>query len=76
MSGRWWWLVVLPGAVLIVSLLEMWRRHRAYWHGPYWVEQIQVLKADTPLQLPDIKPLVGRKTAQTRWNAQRLRKRA
>ena len=65
-------LVWLPGGLLLIVVLELVKRHLHRWDGRY-VKQIQVLKAETPLQLPAVRPLKGR---FVRWNAQRLKRRA
>lgn len=55
----WWpWLamVVLPGGILIASL-ELLRRRHAREHAADYVTRIAVLKSDTPLALPTVRPL-------------------
>lgn len=62
MKAYWPWLVaiLLPGGS-IIAILEWWRRRHAREHAANYVERIQVWKSDTPLALPAIKPLQGRK---------------
>ena len=52
---------------LVVTLGERARRRREYYDGPYYMDQIQVLKAEKPLKLPAVRVLRGRKVPHEGW---------
>ena len=55
---RWILFGLIVGAGL---MLENKRRVRAFYRGPWYVQQIQAWKPETTLDLPPIQPLKGRK---------------
>lgn len=59
-----WWpalvAILVPGG-LILAALELLRRRQAREHAADYVQRIQVLKTETPLALPAIKPLQAHK---------------
>lgn len=60
--------LLVPGGLVVLGLwwLDRRQRQREYWQGPHYVDQIQVLRPDTPLALPPIRPLLARRWGQ-RW---------
>jgi hypothetical protein len=50
----------------LLAAFRAWRTRRALQHGPHYVDQIAVLKSDTPLALPPIKPLQAVPRKRTR----------
>ena len=64
----WVWAVALVLGGVILRALDAWRKRREYDDGPaHYVEQIQVLKADKPLDLPAIRPLKGVRERHAGW---------
>lgn len=52
-----WWLLGIAAGFALVAYLESRRKHRAYWHGPYLVQQLDAWNARTPyLDEPTIRP--------------------
>lgn len=52
-----WWLIGLAAGFALVAYLEHRRKHRAYWHGPYLVQQLDAWKTRAPyLDEPTIRP--------------------
>lgn len=57
--------VTIAAGVGLILVLERVRRYRDRWDGRY-TEQIQILKSDTPLDLPAVKPLQARVVVKQR----------
>ena len=56
----------LSGTVLV--LLELVERRRDRLHGPHYMTQIQILKAEKPLKLPAVRALRARKVPHPGWS--------
>lgn len=54
----------LLGAGVGILLLRAWHRHRAYWRGPHYVQQIDVLTPEKPMALPPIQPLKAQRVGK------------
>ena len=55
------------GGILLIVVLERYRRHYERWNGPHYMQQIAILtpSKEEALELPKVRPLCGHKV--TRW---------
>ncbi len=61
--------MLLGGALLsgiVLTLTELWRRHHEREHAADYVQRIQVLKADKPLDLPAVRAIHAQVVKPTR----------
>ncbi len=58
-------LVALPAGI-VLALVELWRRRHDREHAADYVQRIQVLKADKPLDLPAVRAIHAQVVKPTR----------
>ena len=61
-----WLLVLAVPVIVLLALIEAWRRHRERQSRPDYVQRIGVLTPDNPMKLPKVRPLKATRAPRTR----------